>query len=363
MKYIYSLVFLSVANPHIMSMSLTEKQIAACNKIKNINPLEQYVNPTSEYKQTALLLHQNNVSTCTCMRYFIEEKTKRAHKALEKEFEITPHWQEHDRTIAAMRAEDVRNAQLIFHPSLPQHEGELIQNMIQEKNIQLPLYVKKSNSNRSCYIGLRRLIPQNTRIFKLALTHRDFDNCNEQEKIGTLLHELKHAEQSHLYYEIALAQELQKKAEFYKKNRVQAYDDCQQGNIIRKILNIKDKNAEQIYIQTAQRESWYEQKVKNLKRSPSYLKFSRSQEAEADRIPAACGTCEDARAITSMTIDIFKTTPARNAHKQSTHPSPVTRIEWAMRIKGVKEAEEALRINEPERKINMYFSRTTNQFE
>lgn len=280
------LYLIAFATLLIMPLYPMDTASKLCNNLKNI----PYDASLSVYINAAQDLKNNSLSTCECMQILMEEKRLRKKKELEEKFAIPmTSWHKEEAATQKVLELDRKNASLTFD-AIAEEDQKLIKHLIKEKNIQAPIHVTQDLEAGSSYVRLSCYNHQ----FILGLNADYYKG----DKKGLLLHELHHIEKRHNDYSQSL---------FVKVG-------------IKHHLNFQQTTN-------------------------AYQAFNRYQETEADRIPAACGSCKDAQAVKAQSSYNFFNEPRAMLDFKSTHPTLRSRYQWATRIAQLKQAEEY--INKP----------------
>ena len=188
-----------------------------------------------------------------------------------------------------------------FDNSIAVKERELIENVIKEKKLKLPLFVKKGDEN-----AIRKEQLENEKITKFVLElDQNYEQCENSEKTGVILHELEHAIQKHSYYVESLVNELNERHRYYGMKSRELYEKYKSIGSFEGYGSRVATRTWQEFLDASQDESNYWKKIENYKTSNSYLKFSRYREKQADQIPAACGTWKDACAMENRKRMLF----------------------------------------------------------
>lgn len=289
-----------------------KKDSSECFLLKEIAPNAS----ASDYEKLASRLRANNLSTCECVTHIIKKKQKKSLRRFyskqllsSEQYQNAKFLQKHLST-----SELDASVPLILH--LPPNTS-LDSKQTGEIARIFPTHIvtiRNDNFDKELAAAARKLISmeflktfnfnKNTislAEYELYVGNELFERSKNSRK-AILLHEKKHLTSNHP----AL------------------------GNII---LEFTEKNKPGILSK---------QFFGILKTSHPWLKFRRAKEAEADRIPAACGSCDDAYAFT----DLFKEFLKQDGNQEKyAHPSHYKRLLWAQRIYNVKVAEENLTNN------------------
>lgn len=87
---LYILFFVSCCDLNGMDQDHEENRFSVCNQIKQIAPNAS----RAEYLELAKNLSENNLSTCACMKYLMQEREKKAIELIKKENSIADEYQE-----------------------------------------------------------------------------------------------------------------------------------------------------------------------------------------------------------------------------------------------------------------------------
>jgi len=151
---------------------------------------------------------------------------------------------------------------------------------------------------------------------------------------GMLAHEIAHAEKLHSLKILMLYQ-------IRKQIRDEYYNRLFSVNLDKqKTYQEYDKQNKEIYRSMKQKEDLFDKSIS---------KYCRSQEAEADRLPAACKNIN----VACNLENLFKLFTEENLTSRSkNHPTLEKRSAWAQRIFKLREAEERFEVGKKQAKLN-----------
>ncbi len=293
-----------------------EKPFFLCNQLKKINPDAPY----ADYFSLEKSFLENGLSLCECTQYLIEKKHKKTFKLMK-----------HEGDISDKQYNDLINLRQNFRvnsksPTIPlilhfSPESKISMEIKEEicryfsgytisMRYDLDLNEFNSPAAADCtyepaikpFTGTYRKngvkIPNKVVIKEYHLYIKDeFENYSLDTRYGTLSHEEQHFKNAHRFQQDVIS------ALFFDSRQLD--------------FNVKENKILQ--------------------------KFVRANEAEADRIPAACTHCMTACSFDKLFVEI--------AHKCAKddvfHSSIDKRILWAKRLYKAKLAEEELKNNNP----------------
>jgi hypothetical protein len=306
--YYFGLIALVLSSAIFSGYNDNPAILSSCQKLKAL----QVSDDIDKYKSAVQECNSNGISVCQCMEYLLNIKQEQAKQHFEKRYNLPAStWQEHENIINEIKMMDGKNAEVIFAGEIPLDIRNHIIAVIGELNISLPIRVIKKSSLDNV-ASVARFIAQNLETEKISIDkyftlelRDDFLMSNDSRlKSSVLMHELKHAEYYHILRKFLLYTTL-------KKNN-----------------DISNEAFEKL---------------------PETKKFIRAQEAQAERIAAACGDVNGAfNTAYVMTMAHLEETSSGEITFNSKnvadeyHPNSLKELEWATRILKLKEAEAIL---------------------
>lgn len=276
-----------------------------CRSIKAIKPDES----DAEYDKIVQSLRKNNLSTCICLKYFHELKEQKAFDAIDKEFDVSKEaWKNGSELFSIWREdpEDRVNVEItddVAKDIAEQAKNKFIQHRICGKHqITTPAE------------SVKHLVMGSTIILDIK------KETKEIKKVGYAFFINKLNE---LFSPLAL-----------------------EGAFLHEFFHIIDKHIEKaaalrFAISVFNNQPWRiknDESLKYLIRSSSFKRFQRFTESAADRLPAACNTSDQAKALEAFFKEFAKFADPNDTD----HAVVSKRLAWATRIRKLKEAEERL---------------------
>jgi hypothetical protein len=281
------IVIFSIAS--VLAQDFDHQKLNVCKEFKAISP---HAHPQS-YKALAAKLNYHNLNACSCIRdYLLVERKNKVHGAIEKKFNLpSTIWKKYDQDIEQLKESHKQTSQKVTfdhsikyrNPSLRQYIEKKIKELgiVQSIDIVSDLDVSYGEVETTFY---QQSLFGTKKILRLNKIEVEYGILGRPQ--GIALHELHHIHN-------------------YHAERINLLE--------RDIGPFSDENRS---------------------------KYQRLREAEADRVPAACGSSSDscfAESITSM-LDLYE----KKEDKSTYYPRIQKRLDWAIRIRKLKEAEEGL---------------------
>ncbi len=291
MLFLNIFLFLSMT---AFGADLTSEQMQTCEEIKALRTDDS----TEKYLKMARLLQSKGLSACACAKHFMNARKLKVQKEIESKFGISSDfWKQVEVDAQKVRIEDKKNAHIEFDVNVSSEHQEMLTKAYNEQQVFIPLKIQYSETSMETKVQRRlKFMDPHVRSYyhqPIVKLKPASDWIMSLENIvglkGPFLHELKHIDRNHMYVSLVLQNKL--------------------------------KNTP-------------------FEESTTYKKFKRYHEAEADRVPAACGTCDDAK---SLTQQLFHLNYKHTNFTKDRHPSTFKRCEWAYKIMMLKEAEEKLK--------------------
>lgn len=271
-----------------------QKPFSLCRRLKTINPNA----PQQNYEELAQVLLDADLSACECVQHLIEAKQEKRLKKMVEENIISKKYYD--------KINHLRRTNFDYKPSLIVHLPE--REFLDAENI-LEKDIVPSFSQHSITIG---------NFNEMTATLAEVKRKKAPTKV-------EKSTKDHLYlgsYFFVLSSDARKGALLHEKEHLKGNHTPINKSIHQ---SIKENGTTQSFFKNAR------------------LRYFRSQEAEADRVPAACGSCDDARSLIEFFhelsnkgfMDLDKTTKSI-----ALYPSDYKRYAWAQRIYRLKVAEE-----------------------
>lgn len=291
MRYIPVIIAILGGIFFLKTMVHQSQKDSVCQELKAIAPDA----PQEAYNALAQKLKENNLTTGDCIKHILDLRKQRAFHAVQQEIGFSDdEWHQHfPLFVKAVQEYNQSSAPTItcesaISPTLYQD----LKTMIRNHGLRESIQIRKDNDVS---------IDQNL----TAKINNDL-SCSISGNQGSIL--------------------------YINPNLFKAYSmQAAQGNIAHEMTHRKrNHHEEEVFL-------WALAEKYNVAELETINKFIRTQEAEADRLPAACDQLCVARNVEAWMEDSLK---ILGTYTKYTHPTPEKRLAWATRIRRLREIEE-----------------------
>lgn len=282
----------------------TKKDFSVCQQLKTIAPDA----PQKNYDTLAAKLKEQDLTTCDCIKHILAARKQRAFRAAQQEIGFTDQeWQQlFPAFLRILQYNRWKRPEITCESTISPTLCQELKAMIRSHDLREPITIRE---HKITGIGVTDKLDGS-----FLLINNQFKQSSNQAQQGTIAHEIYHRKQKH-----------------------------QEERMCLSLLDLK-------YNKASWWSTWWLPTLKSKKKTAAIAKYSRSQEAEADRLPAAYDHIDVAQNLEILYKELLKNENLfawayRKIDDLATvfsndHPSHEKRLAWATRIRRMREIEE-----------------------